>query len=134
MNSQGYGTGSSCPPPNVLTIFIGDDVTSQLIALTKNGSPVDLTGSLEIEIDFANDPSNNPNLVFAAKLTTGQISISSPVNPVLGHLGLSLTSAETALFQAIDLSNLDVIVTNPSGLKQTYRIYNGLSVVLRVAG
>ena len=119
------------PNPNLLTIFAGDDVVSQLVQLLKNGQPVDLTGVTEIEMDFALDPNLSPSLaLYAAKKSTGQIVISG--NAVLGTFALSILGVNTAKF----LSNcfnvdVDVVVTDVSGKMQTYRISNGLSVLQR---
>lgn len=130
-NCAGGISSVYCPQPAVLTIYQGDDVVAQPIYITKNGQPVDLTGVTEVSITFANDPSNNP-LTYLAKLTTGQIVITSPA--ILGHVTLSLDSAVTALFAQTDLSNVSVVVTDAAGKLQTYQITNGLSVFTRSVG
>lgn len=119
----------SCPP--ILTIYIGDDVVSQPIAILKNSQPLDLTGVLEIEIDFANDPINVPPkpTFYPAKMTTSQIAVQG--NPILGIIALTLAAADTAFFNAVSASDFDVIVTNSSGNIQTYRATNSLNIVQR---
>lgn len=122
-----------CDCTDILTIYIGDDVINQPFAILQNGLPVDLTGVQEIQINFPNDPESVPflagNPTYFAKLTTNQISVLG--DPKLGQGLLSLANANTQYFLSQVLVNCDIIVTNAAGKIQTYRVFNGLSVVQR---
>lgn len=108
-------------------IYLGDDI-SQLLGVELNGDPVDITSASEIEIDFPNDPAQNPpNPIFAATKTGGEISIT---DGPLGKLTLTLASAVTALLRPQQGFDVDIIVTI-AGKETTYRIEAGANLKLR---
>lgn len=120
-----------CQP--IFTIYIGDDVILQPFQVLRNGIAVDLTGVTEIEIDFVNDPASAAaqagNPIYKALLSTSQIALNA--DPKLGMGTLTIPNAATTSFKAFQLTNCDIIVTGATGKIQTYRVFNGLSIVNR---
>lgn len=111
-------------------IYIGDDIDAQLLGVELNGDPVNISAATEIQIDFLNDPENNPpNPIYSAKLSTNEIAIS---DGPLGKLSLTVPNAATDLFLEQQGFNVDIVVTI-AGKVTTYRIVAGANIIRRSA-
>ena len=112
----------------VFNVYNGDDV-SQLMQVSGDGLPINLSTVEDISVTLPNDPSQ------AALTQTFNIGNSGIVivNPVIGTFNLVMTSTQTAALLAVNSGNLDVVVTDSLGKLKTYRCPNSLNVLQRVA-
>lgn len=116
-------TGDCCGPEvkqGVFSIFLGDNRTMFLTALNKNG-PLDLTNCTEIDVAIPNQDGTIAHFL----LTTGGVVITQP--PVLGKLGVIISSVASALFQVGEFQTFDVTFTISSVIF-TVRFSQALSV------